>query len=60
MKVYAIAWSPKAQDRVAVMNSRVLYEGDVVDGFIVVAIRPEDVVVREKDNGLWRVIFGRP
>jgi hypothetical protein len=38
----------------------VIYEGDSVDNFVVVAIRPDDVVVREKDKGLWKVVFGRP
>jgi hypothetical protein len=60
LKVHAIAWSPTTADRMAVMNSRVVYEGDSVDGFLVVAIRQEDVVVREKEKGLWRVIFGKP
>jgi len=60
LKVHAIAWSSNSEDRMAVVNTRVVYEGDSVDGFLVVAIRQEDVVVREKEKGLWRVVFGRP
>lgn len=60
VKVQAIAWSPEVEDRMAVVNSRVVHEGDTLDDFFVVAIRPDDVVVREKEKGLWKVVFGRP
>jgi len=60
LKVHAIAWSPTAEERMAVVNNRVIYEGDSVDSFVVVAIRPDDVVVREKGKGIWKVVFGRP
>jgi hypothetical protein len=60
LKVHAIAWFPQPADRMAVINNRVIYEGDSVDGFTVVAIRPDDVVVREKGSVVWRVEFGRP
>jgi len=60
LKVHAIAWSPMAEERMAVVNNRVVYEGDSVETFNVVAIRPDDVVVREKEKGLWKVVFGRP
>ena len=43
-----------------VINSRVLHEGDTVDGFTLVVIRPDDVVVKESGGGRWKVIFGRP
>ena len=59
LKIQAIAWSPVAQDRMAVVNSRIVNEGDKVDGFFVVAIRRDDLVVREKGK-VYRVIFGRP
>ncbi len=60
LKVHAIAWSPALADRMAVVNSRIVHEGDSIGDFIVVAIRPDDVVVREKERGLWKVVFGRP
>ncbi len=59
LKVQAIAWSQTAEDRMAVINSRILHEGDKVDGFLILAIRRDDVVVREKGI-LYRVQFGRP
>lgn len=60
LKVQAIVWSSAREDRMAVINSRILHEGDSVDGFTVVAIKPDDVIVREKGAGLWRIRFGRP
>lgn len=59
LKVQAIAWSPVAQDRMAVMNNHIVHEGETVDGFSIVAIGQDDVVVKEKGQ-LWRVKFGRP
>ncbi len=59
LKVQALAWSPTAADRMAVINTRIVHEGDKVDGFTVVAIRSDDVVVREK-GVTHRVEFGRP
>lgn len=60
LKVQAIVWSSASEDRMAVINSRILHEGDSVDGFTVVSIKPDDVIVREKGAGLWRIRFGRP
>jgi general secretion pathway protein B len=60
LRIHAIAWSSNPEDRMAVINSRVIHEGDSVDDFAVVVIRPDDVVVREKGKGVWRVQFGRP
>jgi len=60
LKVNAIVWSTVQEDRMAVVNSRILHEGDTVDGFSLVAIRSDDVVVREDGKGIWRVLFGRP
>lgn len=60
LKVQAIVWSRIPEDRMTVINSRVLHEGDTVDGFTLVVIRPDDVVVKESGGGRWKVIFGRP
>lgn len=60
LKIQAIVWSDIKQDRMAVINTQILHEGDVVSGFSVVAIRPDDVVVRGEGGGLHKVIFGRP
>lgn len=60
LKVQAIVWSRIPEDRMTVINSRVLHEGDTVDGFTLIVIRPDDVVVKEGDGVTWRIIFGRP
>ena len=60
LRVHAIAWAPQPAERMAVINSHILHEGDSVDDFAVMVIRPDDVVVREKGKGVWRVEFGRP
>ncbi len=60
LRVHAIAWSPQPAERMAVINSRVIHEGDAVEDFVIMVIRPDDVVVRQKEKGVWRVEFGRP
>jgi cytoskeletal protein RodZ len=59
LKIQAIAWSPVPDERMAVINSRIVREGSSVEGFSVVAIRSDDVIVREKGQ-LYRVPFGSP
>ncbi|MGD9007731.1 MAG: general secretion pathway protein GspB [Desulfobacteraceae bacterium] len=59
LKIQAIAWSPVPDERMAVINSSIVREGGSVEGFTVVAIRSDDVIVREKGQ-LYRVIFGSP
>lgn len=60
LKVQAIVWSTIAEDRIAVINSRIVHEGDELDGFTLVAIRADDVVVRKEGGRRWRVLFGHP
>jgi hypothetical protein len=60
LRVNAIAWAPQPAERMTVINSHVLHEGDSVEDFTVMVIRPDDVVVQEKGQGVWRVEFGRP
>lgn len=60
LRVHAIAWAPQPVERMTVVNNNVLHEGDSVGAFTVMVIRPDDVVVREKGKGVWRVEFGRP
>jgi cytoskeletal protein RodZ len=59
LKIQAIAWSPVSEERMAVINSRIVREGSSVEGFSVVAIRPDDVIVKEQGR-LYRVVFGQP
>jgi hypothetical protein len=44
----------------AVINTQIVHEGSSVDGFDVVAIRAEDIVVRGEGGEMYRVLFGRP
>lgn len=60
LKVQAIVWSRIPEDRMTVINSRVLHEGDTVEEFTLVVIRPDDVVVKERGGARWKVMFGRP
>lgn len=59
LKVQAIAWAPDAQDRMAVVNTHIVHEGHTVEGFSVITIEEDAVVVREGGQ-LYRVPFGRP
>ncbi len=59
LHVQAIAWSSTVEDRMAVVNNHIVHEGDNVDGFVVISIRRDDVVVRENGTS-YRVEFGRP
>ena len=59
LKIQAIVWSSVAEERMAVINSRIVREGSTVEGFSVVAIRSDDVIVKEQGR-LYRVVFGHP
>jgi hypothetical protein len=59
IKIQAIAWSPIPDERMSVINNRIVREGDSVEGFSVVKIRSDDVIVREKGR-LYRAVFGSP
>jgi hypothetical protein len=59
LKIQAIAWSPIPDERMSVINSHIVHEGDNVEGFTVVKIRSDDVIVREKGQ-LYRIVFGSP
>lgn len=58
LSVQAIAWSPIAQECMAVVNDRIVHPGDAVDGFIVLAVEPDQIVVRFNQQ-TWSVPFGQ-
>jgi len=60
LKVQAIVWAPDAKKRMAVVNSQVIREGGIIEGFTVVGIGEDAVYVREKGTGLLKVPFGQP
>ncbi len=58
LSVQAIAWSPVAEECMAVVNDRIVHQGDAVDGFIVLAVEPDQIVVRSNQQ-TWSVPFGQ-
>jgi type II secretory pathway component PulC len=52
----AISWAESADRRIAVINNSVLHEGDSVEGYTVVKIRPDDVILR-REGRMWRAGF---
>jgi type IV secretory pathway VirB10-like protein len=57
LKLQALAWSDDAARRMAVINGRIVHEGDSVDGFQILKIREEDVIVNESGKS-WSLEFG--
>lgn len=57
LKLQALAWSDDAARRMAVINGRIVHEGESVDGYQVVKIRAEDVIVKEGGKS-WSLEFG--
>jgi hypothetical protein len=57
LSLQAIAWARDPAQRMAVINDRILREGDSVDGFVVRRIRAEDVIVKDP-AGSYRLEFG--
>ena len=56
LKLQAIAWAHEASQRLAVINSRIVREGDSVDEYSIVQIRSEDVIVNDGTES-WRLEF---
>jgi type II secretory pathway component PulC len=57
LKLQAIAWSANPAERIAVVNSSILREGDAVEGYRVVRINRDDVMLRG-GGGEGRLLFG--
>ena len=57
LKLQALAWSDDDARRMAVINGRIVREGQSVDGYQVMQIREEDVVVNDGGKS-WRLEFG--
>ncbi len=56
LKLHAIAWSKDPAKRMAVINNSITREGETVDGFSVVRIAQDEIVVR-KDREQWRLML---
>jgi hypothetical protein len=58
LKIQAIAWAPDVQDRMAVINNRILHEGESVEGYTILAIT-EDQILLGAEGRRWKAVFGR-
>ncbi len=56
LKLQAIAWSNNASQRIAVINDRIVREGESVEGFSINQIRQDDVVVNDGTQS-WQLEF---
>ncbi|MGD2097428.1 MAG: hypothetical protein PVG35_07600 [Desulfobacterales bacterium] len=57
LKLQAIAWSNVATERIAVINDRIVREGESVEGYSINQIRQEVVVVNDGAQS-WQLEFG--
>ena len=57
LKLQALAWSSDASRRMAVINGRIVREGESADGYQINQIRKEDVVVSDGRQS-WSLEFG--
>lgn len=56
LKLDAIAWSDDPKKRIAVINGRIVREGESVEGYVIIRIDVEEVIVREGGKS-WRLVF---
>ena len=56
MRLQAVTWSRAPQKRIAVINNRILREGDMVSGYFIISINQDDVTI-SRDGEKWRLLF---
>jgi type II secretory pathway component PulC len=56
IKLQAISWAQDKDQSITVINNTILHEGDSVEGYTVVKIRPDDVILR-RSGRMWRATF---
>ena len=56
MKLQAVTWSRVPQKRIAVINNRILREGDMVSGYLINSINQDDVVI-SRAGEKWKLLF---
>jgi hypothetical protein len=56
IKLQAVTWSRTPQKRIAVINNRILREGDMVSGYLINIINQDDVVI-SRDAEKWKITF---
>ena len=57
LKLQAIAWSNIAAERIAVINDRIVREGESVEGYSINQIRQDEVIVNDGSQS-WQLEFG--
>ena len=57
LPLQAISWSDIPSERITIIAGQILREGQNVDGYTVIEIRPEDVIL-EKAGKQWKVVYG--
>ncbi|KPK34299.1 MAG: hypothetical protein AMK70_07835 [Nitrospira bacterium SG8_35_1] len=56
MKLQAITWSRDPQKRIAVINNRILRQGEAVNGYRIATINQDDVVLSDAGEE-WKLLF---
>ena len=56
MKLQAITWSKAPQKRIAVINNRILREGETVSGYLIKTINQDDILL-SLDGEKWKLLF---
>jgi type II secretory pathway component PulC len=56
MKLQAVTWSKTPQKRIAVINNRILREGESVSGYLLSTINQDDVILVQ-DGIKWKLLF---
>ncbi len=57
LRLQALAWADDAARRMAVINDQIVHEGESVDGYQILKIREEDVIIQQGGKS-WRLEFG--
>ena len=56
MKLQALTWSREPHKRIAVVNNRILHEGESVSGYLLITINQDDVVF-DREGKTWKLSF---
>jgi hypothetical protein len=58
LQLQAISWSDAPEKRIAVVNGRILKEGDRIEEYVLLEIHEDDVVFRQSGQR-WKLSFQR-
>jgi hypothetical protein len=56
VRLQSISWSKNPSKRLAVVSNRIIREGEMVSGYLLVTINKDDVILRQKGKR-WRINF---